>query len=77
MPPLALIGSVALRRVNRNIVISGAEEKQKKRKKRLFGGTSRTATLWNRTVAWSVAGRRVPASAGVGPNGLEIVIQIV
>ena len=27
------------RRVNRNIVVSGAEEKQKKRKKRLFGGT--------------------------------------
>ena len=36
---LAHIGSVALRRINRNIVISGAEEKQKKRKKRLFGGT--------------------------------------
>ena len=34
VPPLALIGSGALRRVNRNIVVSGAEEKQKKRKKR-------------------------------------------
>ena len=27
------------RRVNRNIVVSGPEEKRKKRKKRLFGGT--------------------------------------
>ena len=35
--------------------------KQKKRKKRLFGGTWRAAPLWNRTVAWSVAGRRVDA----------------
>ena len=39
VPPIAHIGSVALRRVNRNIVVSRAEEKQKKRKKRLFGGT--------------------------------------
>ena len=39
--------------------------KQKKRKKRLFGGTWCVVTLWNRTVAWSVAGRRVAAAAGV------------
>ena len=32
VPPLAHIGSVALRRVNRNIVVSGAEEKKKKEK---------------------------------------------
>ena len=31
-PPLAPIGSVALRRVNRNIVISGAEENKRKEK---------------------------------------------
>ena len=36
VPPLALIGSVALRCVNRIIVVSGAEEKQKKRKKCLL-----------------------------------------
>ena len=65
-PPLAPIGSVALWRVNRNIVVSGPEEKRKKRKKRLFGGTWCAATLWNRTVAWSVAGRRVAAAARVG-----------
>ena len=41
---------------SRIYVSSGAEEKKKKRRKRLFGGTWRAATLWNRTVAWSVAG---------------------
>ena len=32
VPPLAHIGSVTLRRVNRNIVVSGAEEKKRKEK---------------------------------------------
>ena len=40
--------------------------KQKKRKKRLFGGTWCVAMLWNRTAAWRVAGWRVAATAGVG-----------
>ena len=66
VPPLAHIGSVVLWRVNRNIVVSGAEEKKKLRKKCLFGSTWCAATLWNRTVAWSVAGQRAPAAAGVG-----------
>ena len=62
VPPLALIGSGALWCVNRNIVVSGAEEKQKKRKKHLFGGTRRCEIGQWREMS---RGRCVAAAAGV------------
>ena len=36
VPPLALIGSVVLWRVNRNIVVSRAKEKKKRKEKSAF-----------------------------------------